>query len=80
MAKEKRENRFEKTFLQSDSLTGGMEIWVDTQTGVSLSLERLLRRYDAAAGPRRQAGRHDGTTLNAKKTAETANRSVSGLF
>lgn len=35
MAKEKRENRFEKTFLQSDSLTGGMEIWVDTQTGVN---------------------------------------------
>ena len=51
MAKEKRENRFEKIFLQSDSLTGGMEIWVDTQTGVNY----LYRwsgcswRYDAAA-------------------------------
>lgn len=30
-----KEKRFEKTYLQSDSLTGGMEIWVDTQTGVN---------------------------------------------
>lgn len=32
MAKEK---RFEKTYIQSESLTGAIEIWVDTQTGVN---------------------------------------------
>ena len=45
VAKEKRENRFEKTFLQSDSLTGGMEIWVDTQTGVN-----YLYRWSGCSG------------------------------
>lgn len=42
MAKEK---RFEKTYIQSDSLTGGMEIWVDTQTGVN-----YLYRWSGCSG------------------------------
>ena len=32
MAKEK---RFDKTYIKSESMTGGFEVWVDTQTGVN---------------------------------------------